>query len=74
MGKGLIRMTKIGLIGYGSMADMIAVQLLKHQFIRANELYIDTRSRGERLQNWKQTIRTLQLVLLSLGLRSAGWF
>lgn len=50
MGKGLIRMTNIGLIGYGSMADMIAVQLLKHQFIRANELYIETRSRGERLQ------------------------
>ncbi|MHA6488043.1 pyrroline-5-carboxylate reductase ProG [Bacillus cabrialesii] len=43
-------MEQIGLIGYGSMADMIARQLLKHGQIKENELFIETRTKGERLQ------------------------
>lgn len=34
-------MEQIGLIGYGSMADMIARQLLKHEQIKENELFIE---------------------------------
>ncbi|MBG9770096.1 pyrroline-5-carboxylate reductase ProG [Bacillus vallismortis] len=43
-------MEQIGLIGYGSMADMIARQLLKHGQIKENELFIETRTKGERLK------------------------
>lgn len=43
-------MEQIGLIGYGSMADMIARQLLKHEQIKENELFIETRTKGERLR------------------------
>ncbi len=43
-------MESIGLIGYGSMADMIARQLLKHKQIEENELFVETRTKGERLQ------------------------
>ncbi|MCI3985847.1 pyrroline-5-carboxylate reductase ProG [Bacillus vallismortis] len=43
-------MEQIGLIGYGSMADMIARQLLKHGQIKENELFIETRTKGDRLK------------------------
>lgn len=43
-------MEQIGLIGYGSMADMIARQLLKHEQVKENELFIETRTKGERLR------------------------
>lgn len=39
-------MEQIGLIGYGSMADMIARQLLKHEKIKEHELFIETRTKG----------------------------
>ncbi|MGF7533526.1 pyrroline-5-carboxylate reductase ProG [Bacillus mexicanus] len=42
-------MEQVGLIGYGSMADMIARQLLKQEQIKEHELFIDTRTKGKRL-------------------------
>ncbi|MEC4030844.1 pyrroline-5-carboxylate reductase dimerization domain-containing protein [Bacillus subtilis] len=74
-------MEQIGLIGYGSMADMIARQLLKHEQIKENELFIETRTKGERLralmsdypnvsadplENWANTC---QLILICVPLR-----
>ncbi|MGF2370609.1 NAD(P)-binding domain-containing protein, partial [Bacillus inaquosorum] len=67
-------MEQIGLIGYGSMADMIARKLLKHGKIKENELFIETRTKGERLkalisdypnvsadslENWAETCRLI---------------
>ncbi|MCY8880026.1 pyrroline-5-carboxylate reductase ProG [Bacillus spizizenii] len=67
-------MEQIGLIGYGSMADMIARQLLKHEKIKEHELFIETRTKGGRLQalksdyphvsadpleNWAETCRLI---------------
>ncbi|MCP6682792.1 pyrroline-5-carboxylate reductase ProG [Bacillus nakamurai] len=43
-------MARIGLVGYGSMAEMIALRLLRDQQITERDLFIDTRTRGERLQ------------------------
>lgn len=60
-------MEQIGLIGYGSMADMIARQLLKHEQIKENELFIETRTKGERLGHSCQIIQTYRLIRWRIG-------
>lgn len=64
-------MEQIGLIGYGSMADMIARQLLKHEQIKENDLFIETKTRGSGCRRCCQIIQTYRLIRLRTGRKHA---